>query len=1235
MKRRLLAILLFLVPAVAHAAGGACPTPTQYANGSTTTPVTLASLGVTSCFYASPTGVDTATGTDEAHPWLHLPGMAGCSNVCASTTPAPGNGFILQGGATYHFSGRGTPVGLPWAITWSGTTSNPIYFGVDQTWFTGGSWTRPVITGDNPTSTSSGGVASCTHADDGENWLTVGNPHVIVDFVEGTGACWNTGSGMSIFTSGSTNFVTWTRDYIHGWTRTTGCTASGCAEAGVGFASDNGPDTGPGDPGWGNIYSQVIVDGTDSDNHIFTAMEWQCYNVNNSYFNRYTNIVCAHHIVHDTAFTNTAQSSVTPDHGNTFEENGSVQNAGPNSFYSNFIAHNNNGVNVWLNPQVGSTDYSFDNIVIDITNSANMWNVGDNGGAIGTQIIFNNTFENPENSTVMRCQPSAVTYFVQQVNNHVITDGGSATNCTTPQQTAFTTNLVMTHATATAQGYTAAEPFVYSPTLATNSTVHAGTNEIAGYCAALTSGGNTLAAAACLSDTSYACTYNATSHTVACPARTAAVRPSSWDIGAFQFGNTWYVRADGGTRFSTNVTAGQCDGLADVAYPGSGSNQHCAFNDVRYLWTDGTFNNGVTFPGWGWVVAGGDTMIVRNCIQYSAPFTPIPGSTGKCRTGYNGPQNSTDWFGGIPGDAPDSEMPSIPSGTSSNHTRFLGGNFASCTSNAAKTLLTPGFTVFIGINASGSNWVDVACFEITDNAACSHGPGAGVAACAVSSPFDDFGSRGLQISRTTTNSTFTDLFIHGLATDCISGPTGDGVVLNRIDLRGCPDSTWNADPGDGTTGTGSLLVKNFFIFASGCVEEFPIVHAQPYFICFDDADGGYGDGFGTTTVPSSPGWQLTFDTGTVANSTQDGLDCLHCNGAGSSITYKNVTAYGNMGQQLKAGGSQVTMINNYIYNTCNALRQALTGYPFGFNSGLSDFCRAGDNAIATLIDDSYTSTYQFNTMYSASAIGWGLVCFNSCAHPNVVFQDNTFISFLNNTTNGYPGGGNGFQSQAIFIDVLDPPNPPIPQGDGIWLNSGSLYNHNSSFNNRVSCPATNETNATCTSPSLTSQSWVLSGNVNAVPLSGSNLRGAGIVATPGATVDITGFTRPSPPGISAFEFQGGGPTLTTITVLPNPASTTTSSTVNMQTSSFCTFSDSSTIAAGSAGCVVVWTDTNAHSSINSSTGVVTGSTVGSDTVTATLSPATPGTATVNITTPTVIHTITLGAGKSFGATKQF
>src|SRR5271163_616269 len=79
-------------------------------------------------------------------------------------------------------------------------------------------------------------------------------------------------------------------------------------------------------------------------------------------------------------------------------------------------------------------------------------------------------------------------------------------------------------------------------------------------------------------------------------------------------GTTWYVRPDGGTRFTTNAKDGQCDGKADAAYPHSGVNKHCAFKDVRMLWQDGSYSDGKTFPSWGWVIAGGDTVIIRGSI---------------------------------------------------------------------------------------------------------------------------------------------------------------------------------------------------------------------------------------------------------------------------------------------------------------------------------------------------------------------------------------------------------------------------------------------------------------------------------------------------------------------------------------------------------------------------------------------------------------------------------------------
>jgi hypothetical protein len=33
---------------------------------------------------------------------------------------------------------------------------------------------------------------------------------------------------------------------------------------------------------------------------------------------------------------------------------------------------------------------------------------------------------------------------------------------------------------------------------------------------------------------------------------------------------------------------------------------------------------------------------------------------------------------------------------------------------------------------------------------------------------------------------------------------------------------WNADPGDGTTGTGRLYISQFELIGNGCVETYPL-----------------------------------------------------------------------------------------------------------------------------------------------------------------------------------------------------------------------------------------------------------------------------------------------------------------------------------------------------------------------------------------------------------------------------
>ena len=599
------------------------------------------------------------------------------------------------------------------------------------------------------------------------------------------------------------------------------------------------------------------------------------------------------------------------------------------------------------------------------------------------------------------------------------------------------------------------------------------------------------------------------------PAKTKSLATSITVVAAASAptgpGTTWYIRSDGGTRYSTNITNGQCNGKADAAYPGTGVNQPCAFNDVRMLWQDGSYSYGDTFPGWGWVIAGGDTVIIRGSIGTGVSYRIGNQNNGTpwCTAADN---SSGCW--GIPGNQFQGAPPP-PSGTSSQHTRILGENYASCTTQNVRTQLHGGWGVDFTLDLTGASYVDLACLDITDFSNC--GRDTDTIPCETNGDvIADFADDGIRLYSTSTHITLTDVRIHGLASDGISGAPGTGFVANDLYILGNADAGWNADPGDGTTGVGTLNVTNFNISWNGCVEEYPIVDPLPYFSCTDDSSGGYGDGFGTTTVPSpSPGWQVHFDQGIVSYNTQDGLDALHVSGTGSTMTDTRVLAYGNQGQQLKVGdGAVATIQNSVIVGNCEALTtQAIPGTPAGFGSLLQDPCRAGNTAVIVETIPGYPATFQNNTIYDAGAIGLEVeYATSNFGNTNVLkYNNNIFIGFYNADSgsnasvmysNGGPGGIGGTSA--------------LP---AVLTNPGASWTNNSTFDQRVnwSCPAAGESAALCTDPGLADETYHPYGYGNMAPASpASAVVGAG-VAIPGITVDYTGQTRPNPPSMGAYE----------------------------------------------------------------------------------------------------------------------
>ncbi len=84
---------------------------------------------------------DANDGNTKATAWVHDHDMVTATGNAASHVPAPDDHFIHIGGGVW---GKANFIGT-WTFAHSGTAGHPITFGVDQTWHTGGAWSRPIF----------------------------------------------------------------------------------------------------------------------------------------------------------------------------------------------------------------------------------------------------------------------------------------------------------------------------------------------------------------------------------------------------------------------------------------------------------------------------------------------------------------------------------------------------------------------------------------------------------------------------------------------------------------------------------------------------------------------------------------------------------------------------------------------------------------------------------------------------------------------------------------------------------------------------------------------------------------------------------------------------------------------------------------------------------------------------------------------------------------------------------
>jgi hypothetical protein len=351
------------------------------------------------------------------------------------------------------------------------------------------------------------------------------------------------------------------------------------------------------------------------------------------------------------------------------------------------------------------------------------------------------------------------------------------------------------------------------------------------------------------------------------------------------------------------------------------------------------------------------------------------------------------------------------------------------------------------------------------------------------------------------------------------------------------DAGWNFDDGnDDPMGAGAQVNAQYLtVEYSGCTEEYPITHAVPIGICYDQAanyagyddssssyygsNGGwaYGDGIGTSDTQLS----FTCDHCNFNHNTQDGFDLLHTSGSIISIT--NSVSYANEGQQFKLGPmNQITFKNNVVVGNCHRMASAITGGTPGYNAGIHEapdngsnvtaswgLCRADATAVAISMSPTGTFTFQNNTVISYGDIQWGLSCQSGadCSGAHISYENNINIAYP------YPS--------ALFSKV------PVSlyfesgtAGSGWKSRSNNIF---TGFRNPI-CP-TGFSNESCTAdpmftsaPSLTMGSYTddtIFDNMDLHLRSSSPAKGAG-VSIPGLTLNYEANAVSNPPNLGAY-----------------------------------------------------------------------------------------------------------------------
>jgi len=415
-------------------------------------------------------GSDSNSGTSTAAPWQHMSGMHGCIANYAKTTPKAGDSIILKGGVTWPNAA------FPILWSWSGTSTSDIYIGVDQTWYAGSSWTRPIFDAQDQVIGGSWNMFfHCVYS---------GVHNVTLDNIEMKGIYWSGAPAyghLAYITANTASEIHLKNLYLHRWTHDS--IANGTSDyLKIVLGDTNSPYCS------GCSFDSGAIDNTDGDSNSGAAF-YAFGSVTNSVVHDLSNGLLLGAPSSGTLFVTgnlvyNIMTSFTGVHENILET------IGPNTgtvIVANNVFHDSVGESSFLGGPTTEVDYYFNNVLY------NLWNEPEfcSRSSCGSVHAWNNTIVPRSGQPCFHQGHSGPKMVVADFrNNHCITTSSVIEDNISATTLITSSNTMMTPTKSAAQGYSTGN--YYAPTSKDSSTVGAGVNfasqcsgNISGLCTAV------------------------------------------------------------------------------------------------------------------------------------------------------------------------------------------------------------------------------------------------------------------------------------------------------------------------------------------------------------------------------------------------------------------------------------------------------------------------------------------------------------------------------------------------------------------------------------------------------------------------------------------------------------------------------------------------------------------------------------------------------------------------------